>query len=241
MSVWSRTTDHDNDGNDDDMFPMLWQARESLMMFRLSWRDKWAQVTLRDIWHHSLLLSLSLSPLPYNAQWARRRILVIFGFYHPGTRHLLYTRLAGNFTGVHYGCSGWVVAINEQVTTYGTTDHSLPAPLPVSGLREREPISGRSVPRGPGTSGSLWLVQTDHVTWILASDWMMMIGAGGCHSPPMIMMLLLMLIGVRNTLWVHHYSLSILSLMFNVACGVVKICKTQIIASFFQGSHVFPW
>ena len=36
--------DHDNDGNDDDMFPMLWQARDSLMelMFSLSCRDKWA-------------------------------------------------------------------------------------------------------------------------------------------------------------------------------------------------------
>ena len=45
--------------------------------------------TLRDIWLHSLLLSLSLSPLLYNAQWARRWILVIFGFYFTDTRHLV--------------------------------------------------------------------------------------------------------------------------------------------------------
>ena len=184
-------------------------------------------ITLRVIWHHSLLLSLSL-PL-YNAQWARRWILVIFGFYIQALGILMCTRIAGNFTGVHYGCSGWVVAINEQVTTYGTTDHSLPAPLPVSGLREREPISGRSVPRGPGTSGSLWLVHTDHMTWILASDWTMMIGAGGCHSPPMIMMLLLMLIEGWNTLWVHRYSLSLLMWYWK------KNVKLKSTPAFFQG------
>ena len=134
-------------------------------------------ITLRVIWHHSLLLSLSL-PL-YNAQWARRWILVIFGFYIQALGILMCTRIAGNFTGVHYGCSGWVVAINEQVTTYGTTDHSLPAPLPVSGLRERahfRPVSATQ-PRhfrqpliGPDWSRDLntglWLDNDDRCRWL---------------------------------------------------------------------------
>ena len=63
MSVWTRPGDHDNDDNDDDMFPMLWQARESPTAGCSGWVvtiNEQVQSPSYGTSHHSLPALLSL-------------------------------------------------------------------------------------------------------------------------------------------------------------------------------------
>ena len=152
--------DHDNDDNDDDMFPMLWQARDSLMMFSLSCRDKWAAGNSRHM-------------APFIATWSQR---------------------------------------------------------------EREPISGRSVPRsGPGTSGGCWLVEDDHVTSILASDWLMMVEEKMGVTPHGVDNVIVDVIGGwKHTLSIFHCH------QYLVSCCYIEN-TTQITARLFTSPHMcFP-
>ena len=87
--------DHDNDGNDDDMFPMLWQARDSLMelMFSLSCRDKWAAGNSRHMAPFIALWSERESPFPAGQCHAAAQALPVAADWSRGWSRDLNTGL----------------------------------------------------------------------------------------------------------------------------------------------------